>query len=298
MTTLHFSQGPHAVHEITSAEWRIDTLRIGKHPPMGIRIYGQRIRGSNQPLVLHLHGGAFIGRSPDEGDVIAHLLAKTGAIIISLDYPLAPEYTFPIAVEASHAALAWLSTYRNRTRLAGRSSKVYVAGEEAGGNIAAAVAMVARDRQHPVLSGQILVSPMLNPWLATASMREANAGVHGSRWAEGWQHYLSSPSDADHPYAAPGIAVRLTGLPPTLLLTAIDDPMRDDATAYAQRLRASDVVVSSIVLPAPTAWPCGLMNPRNINAPWATQALHHFQQFFQSTEATHPTASSPAPFSL
>lgn len=278
--------------------WRSEMLRMGKLPSMGVRIYGQRSSGDNRPLVLHFHGGAFIGGTLDDGYVMARLLADAGAVVISLDYPLAPDHPFPVAVEAGHAALEWLYKYENRYKLGGRAAKIYVAGEEAGGNLAAAVAMAARDRQRPKLSGQILVSPMLNPMLATASMRDANAGMKGCRWAEGWHHYLAKPSDADHPYASPGTAARLSELPPALLLTAIDDPMRDDTFAFAQRLREAGVHAEGAVLPSPTGWPCALLEHRSVDTPWAAETRQRFRQFFESVEAAQYASPAHASLSL
>ena len=120
-------------------------------------------------------------------------------------------------------------------RLAGHGARVYVAGEEAGGNLAAAAALMSRDRLEPELAGQILLSPMLDPCLGTESQRDAEVGRAGCKWADGWRRYLCRAGNADHPYAAPGSSMRLAGLPPTLLVTAQDDPMRDETQSYARR---------------------------------------------------------------
>ncbi|MBA3479887.1 MAG: alpha/beta hydrolase fold domain-containing protein, partial [Lautropia sp.] len=107
---------------------------------MPARIYGRRVAGGPTPLVLHFHGGAFVGGSLDTGVLLAELLARAGSIVVSLAYPLAPEHPFPQAAEDGHAALAWL--HRNRRRLGGEGAVVLVAGEEAGGNLAAAVCLM------------------------------------------------------------------------------------------------------------------------------------------------------------
>lgn len=222
--------------------------------PLAVRIYGRRRRGENAPLVLHFHGGAFVEGGLDSGALIAQLLADSGAIVVSLDYPLAPAHPFPAAIEAGHAALLWL--HRHRAQLAGGQATLWVAGEEAGGNLAAAVALMARDQQRPPLAGQILLSPMLDPCLATASLRGAAAGRVGCRWADGWHEYLQRADDAEHPYAAPGASRRLADLPRTLLVTAEDDPMRDEVRAFGRRLRAAGVHAEDAALPGPTGWPC------------------------------------------
>lgn len=243
---------------------------------MRARLYRRPGRGP-APLVLHFHAGAFVTGDLDSGARVASLLAEAGAVVVSIDYPLAPAHPFPAAVEAGHRALEW--AWRRRLRLAGTASGLWVAGEEAGGNLAAAVALMARDRQHPPLAGQILLSPMLDACLATASLREAHAGPVGCRWADGWHDYLPRPEDALHPYAAPGQATRLADLPPTLLVTADDDPMRDETLEYASRLRSAGVPVTEAVLPGRTGWPCSCMQPDGDRPAWAAPLGRELQRF-------------------
>ena len=138
---------------------------------LALRRYGGGRRHEGLPLVLHFHAGAFIAGSLDEGATVAGLLADAGALVLSLDYPLAPAHPFPQAIQAGYDALAWADQHRRR--LATARAPIYVAGEEAGGNLAAAVAMVARDRAGPELAGQILLSPMLDACVGTASQRDA-----------------------------------------------------------------------------------------------------------------------------
>lgn len=237
--------------------------------PHRLRFYGQRTPGESVPLVLHFHGGHFDAGDLDNGRVVAQMLADTGALVASIDYPLAPDHPFPAAAEAGYETLAWLQ--RQRVRLAGPASRLWVAGEEAGGNLAAAVAMMARDRQEPPLAGQILLSPMLDPCLATASLRKAAAGPVGCRWADGWHRYLGRALDGEHPYAAPSRASRLSELPPTLLVTAQDDPLRDETRQYAKRLRTAGVTVQEVTLAGPTGWPCSFMDPACGGAAWTAE---------------------------
>lgn len=229
-----------------------DVLALPGQPAMPLRVQGQRRRGQAVPLVLHLHGGAFIGGDLDSGECLAQLIADTGAVVVSIGYPLAPKHPFPQAVEAGYAALQWVQ--RERSRLSGTRAPLYVAGEEAGGNIAAAVALMARDRAEPELSGLILVAPMLDPCTATPSQREAMGEVVACKWSQGWSQYLRGPLDAQHPYAVPAHAQRLAGLPPALILAGEDDPMRDEAMAFAQRLRQAGIPVRTGLIPA-TGWP-------------------------------------------
>lgn len=259
------------------------------------RVYGAAGARRSAPLVLHLHGGAFTGGTLDCGAMVASLLAQAGAVVVSIDYPLALNHPFPYALTAAFAALAAL--YRQRASFAGKSSKLFVAGEEAGGNLAAGLAMMARDQQTPPLAGQVLISPMLDPCLATASVRKADAGVVGCKWADGWQKYLGSADKAAHPYAAPLASARLAGLAPALVLSAEDDPMRDESVRYARALAGAGVPVTLDVLPAPTCWldetgaeataPTAAAAP-----PWADAMRKLFSAFFESARTSRPSAAS------
>lgn len=240
------------------------SLDIGLPRPLNVRLYGKRRAGA--ALVVHFHGGAFVSGSLDSGALAAGLLREAGAVVMSVDYPLAPAEPFPAAVDAAYAALQW--AWRKRAQLAAQGAPVFVAGEEAGGNLAAAVALMARDRDAPRLAGQILLSPMLDPCLGTASVRRSEQGPAGCPLAHGWCRYLREPSAAEHPYAAPGRSMRLARLPPALVITADDDPLRDESLAYARRLDEAGVKVSRFVLPAPTGWPCALQEAAGAGRPW------------------------------
>lgn len=244
-----------------------------------VRRYGEA-RGADTPLVLHFHGGAFVDGDLDSGQCLAHLLADAGAVVVSLAYPLAPEHRFPEAVELGHEVLGVL--HRQRRKLAGADAPLYVAGEEAGGNLAAAVALIARDRAEPPLAGQILVAPMLDPCAAMPSLRQASECASGCKWAEGWQQYLRGPMDAEHPYAVPGRARRLAGLPRTLILTGEDDAMRDEALAYARRLGEAGIPVTAERLEVRTGWPDSLADTPAGECPCSAAAREHLRRFFQA----------------
>jgi acetyl esterase len=250
-----------------------------------MRIYRSEATRAAAPVVLHLHGGAFTDGGLDSGRAIAGLLAEAGAAVMSVAYPLAPRHRFPETLEATYGALEWL--HRTRGRLASRKSRVFVAGEEAGGNLAAALALMARDRHGPDLAGQILISPMLDPRLATCSMREGAAGPVGCKWADGWHEYLGSAEKAAHPYASPLISTRLGGLAPALVLTAQDDLLRDEALAYARRLREAGIDVHEHVLAEQTGWPAAFHAPQDAPVPWAGAVQACFTEFF----ASHARAS-------
>ncbi len=268
-----------------------DIARAGE-PALRVRLYGRRPPGGSAPLVLHFHGGAFTGGSLDAGARIAGLLAEAGAVVASVDYPLAPAHPFPHGADAGYGALRWLQ--RQRKRLGGPDATLWVAGEEAGGNLAAAVAMMARDRQEPELAGQILLSPMIDPCIATASLRDVAAGPVGCRYADGWRAYLPRAADADHPYAAPAASRRLAGLPRTLLLTADDDPLRDETVAFGRRLRAAGVTVEQEVLARPTDWPCACLETPQCDAPWSAPVRARLRSFLTTGEAPKPDAGAGA----
>jgi acetyl esterase len=252
-----------------------DILALPGHAPMALRLHGDK-RAAAGRLVLHLHGGAFTGGDLDSGECLAQLLVAAGALVVSVAYPLAPAHPFPDAVEAGYAALVWL--HQQRTRIAGPKAQVFLAGEEAGGNLAAGIALVARDRAAPPLAGLLLVAPMLDPCTATASQREALGEEVQCRFATGWGQYLRNPRDAEHPYAVPAYAQRLAGLPPTLVLAGEDDPMRDEAMAFARRLEQAQVPVHTGLIPA-TGWPESLENTAQA-CPCAQAVQDQFARFF------------------
>jgi acetyl esterase len=251
--------------------------------PVPLRLYGRKQAGGSQPLVVHFHGGAFVSGDLSSGECMAGLLVEAGAVVLSVAYPLAPNHRFPEAVETGYVALDW--AYKRRAKLAGKDARVFLAGDEAGGNLAAAVALIARDRAHPPLAGQILVAPMLDPCVGTASLRESVQCEGSCKWADGWKQYLRGPMDAEHPYAVPGKATRLADLPPALILSSGDDPMRDEAMTYGARLKQAGIAVTMDVLPARTGWPETLTEPPG-ECPCAQAVREQFRAFFAT--ATPP----------
>lgn len=275
--------------------WTDVTVPGRAHAAIAVRLYRAASIDRSAPVVVHLHSGAFVSGSLDSGQTIAGLLAKAGAMVASVDYPLAPRHPFPQPLEAAFDALTSIGA--GCAKWASRKAPLYVAGEEAGGNLAAALALMARDQHGPALAGQILLSPMIDSRLATCSMREAEAGPVGCQWADGWHQYLGSADKAVHPYASPIISSRLAGLAPALLITAEDDLLRDETLSYARRLRESGVAVREHLLPAPTGWPCALHANAGQRVIWADALCEQFASFFTDTLAcpssvSHPTSPS------
>ena len=257
------------------------TIEVAPGQSVAVRLYGERKKGSAaMPLAVHFHGGAFVSGGLDNGCTVASLLQAAGARVVSVAYPLAP---FPQPLETGYAVLQW--AWRNRTRLAGKGSPVYLAGEEAGGNLAAGVCMMARDRLQPPVAGLLLVSPLLDPCVATASQREAHGDETVCKWTQGWKQFLCGARDAEHPYAVPAHAQRLAGLPPALVLTGEGDPLRDEALAYASRLEAAGITVRKEVLHAQpeVVLPDVLLQPGAGACPCAPQVQAQFERFFAET---------------
>lgn len=273
-----------------SLEERAVRIVGGEHGEHEATLY--RTSAKSQALVLHLHAGAFVSE-PHEGlPCVVRLLIESGASVLSLHYPLAPQHPFPHAVYAAFDALAHL--HRGRRHFGAANARVFVAGEEAGGNLAAAAALMARDRGEPPLAGQILFSPMLDACVGTASLRQANAGPVGCRWADGWNSYLPRATDAMHPYATPGAAWRISGLPRTLLVTASDDPMRDETRAFGERLRQQGVPTELLQLATPTEFPKPYLEPPERESDWAEPAREALRGFLLSTQPHGPVSPRKA----
>ncbi|PRD45863.1 hypothetical protein C5748_01625 [Phyllobacterium phragmitis] len=254
--------------------------------PVPVRIYRGCALAKAPPLVLHLHGGAFLGGSLETGQQVATLLAEAGAVVVAADYTHAAGQPFPAALQFSFGLLGCLC--KGRARLADKKSPLYVAGEEAGGNLAAGLALKARDLHMGGLQGQILLSPMLDPCMATGSFRKADMPVTNCRWVDGWNRYLGFASKACHPYAAPSYCMRLAGVAPALVVSAEDDPMRDESVNYARRLREADVVVHEHILAGQTGWPAAYSNYTGTQPEWGETVRGFFTEFFQETGTPSP----------
>ena len=252
---------------------------MGCGAAIGVRV----LRGAlarPAPLVLHLAGGTFArvaGERP-----VATLLAEAGAVVVSAEYPAGAAHPFPGAIEAMYVLLRHL--HDRRAVFASKRSPLFVAGEEAGGNLAAALTLMARDRLGPPITGQILLSPMLDAGMASCSFRDAEAGSVGCKWADGWGVYLGSAEKAAHPYAVPACGTRMSGLPPALIVTTPDDPMRDECLAYAGRLHQAGVTIHARALAA-ADWPDALAQaPCPGNAPdWVAALRTNIADFFAAT---------------
>jgi acetyl esterase/lipase len=219
--------------------------------PVSTRVYQGAEYGKGSPIVLFFHGGAFQG-SGLQDSAVAESIASAGAIVVVADYNTPLGGVFPKPLEVGYSLFSYMANKR-ASGLGDRNSLLLVAGEEAGGNIAAGVALKARDHYANALNGQILISPLLDPFMGTSSIRKADVAGMRQRWTEGWSHYLSG--GGCHPYAAPSLCSRISGVAPALVMTAEDDPLRDETLGYAARLKKAEVSVRQHVLPAGKGWP-------------------------------------------
>lgn len=195
-------------------------------------------------LIVYLHGGGWIMGSLDGTAAAAtHLASACRAAVLVVDYPLAPEHRFPRALLDTIDALEWAVAQREQLGLAG--VPVVVAGDSAGANLAAAAAAVLAERDGAALAVQVLVCPVLDAACDTPSHREFETGPLVSsaaiRWF--WGHYLADPADGLSPRASPLRADGFSRLPPTMILTAAFDPLRDEGERYADRVEAAGVAV-------------------------------------------------------
>ncbi len=219
-------------------------LRIpGPATELPARLYRPDLPGLLPVLVYFFGGGWTLGNLDTCDGVCRDLCVEAGCLVLSVEYRTAPEHPFPAAPEDCYRAVEWLA--QQATALGGDPARIAVAGDSAGGNLAAVVAQLARDRGGPALTCQALVYPNTAYRAETPSMRENTDRAFFNRDSVAWywSHYLSDPADGESPMASPLRAADLHGLPPALVLTAEYDPLRDEAEAYAARLREAGVPV-------------------------------------------------------
>lgn len=210
-----------------------------------IRIYTPEGEGPF-PLFVYYHGGGWVIGDLETADASCRMIAnRTGRIVVSVDYRLAPEYKFPIPVNDSYAALQWVS--QNASSINGNASSIAVGGDSAGGNLSAVVSMISRDQNGPEISAQILIYPVTSLGYDTGSYQQFAEGFGLDRDLMIWfgDYYIRGQEDTKNVYAAPLLAEDLSNLPPAYVITAENDVLRDEGQAYARRLKEAGVVVQA-----------------------------------------------------
>ena len=224
-----------------------DILVPGPAGALPVRLY-HPAPGVSLPLVVYFHGGGWVIGDIELVDKPCRALANASrCVVASVNYRLSPETKFPGPVEDCYAATRWLAEHPKDVGADGQF--LVVSGDSAGGNLAAAVALMARDRGAPAISYQLLIYPVTTTAAGntSASYRDNADGYlltkAGMEWF--WDHYLASAEDGKNPYASPLQAADLNGLPPAMVITAEFDPLRDEGQAYAKRLQEAGVIVTT-----------------------------------------------------
>ena len=192
-------------------------------------------------VIVFFHGGGWVVGDLDSHDRTTQRLAQaTGAVVVSVDYRLAPEHRFPAAADDAYAATLWAAEHFGPSRLV-------VAGDSAGGNLAAVVSQMVRDQGGPAIDHQLLVYPVIDHAMDTESydVNGTDYFLTRTKMAWFWEQYLGD-DDRAHPYCSPIRADDLSGLPPATVVTAECDPLRDEGEAYADALRAAGVPTESM----------------------------------------------------
>jgi acetyl esterase len=255
------SRNPPPIYTLTPAEAREAMLKARKifvaEPPAIARVEDREMPGPggpiklrlfadskapNLPLLLWFHGGGWvIGNLDTHHDLCCRLARHTGALVVSVDYRLAPEHKFPACVDDAVAALHWAA--HHGAEIGGDPARIAVGGDSAGGHLAAVVSQVARDAGGPTVRFQLLVYPaVLHDLTAPSMIRNAKGyflETEGMRWF--YSHWFKNPKDVESPLAGPMRAKSLQGLPAAYVVTAGYDPLCDEGTAYAKRLKESGV---------------------------------------------------------
>ncbi|WP_448043303.1 alpha/beta hydrolase [Bradyrhizobium liaoningense] len=245
----YYSQARFATNPEPPELARVTPLAIpAPHGTIPARLYvprEPRRHDGLSPALVFFHGGGWVIGDLDSHDVVCRQLAAEGAlIVVSVDYRLAPEHKFPAATEDAIAATKWIAA--NARQLGIDASRLSIGGDSAGGNLAAVVALAARDGNGPALAGQVLIYPATDFAMTHGSHSEPETSVLLTHSVIRWfrDHYLNGAAEIHDWRASPARAQNLAGLPPAYVLTAGADPLRDEGNEYAERLGQAGVPVT------------------------------------------------------
>ncbi len=219
----------------------VDTTIPGPSGPLAVRIY-RASSEPNQPAIVYFHGGGFVIGSLDSHDGTCRRLSHgIGCTVVSVDYRLAPEHLYPAAVVDSYAATDWVADNAKILRI--DPTRIAVAGDSAGGNLAAAVAIIARDRGGPAICHQLLTYPVTDMGFRSESYVTNGEGYFLTKDMMVWfgDQYVPKGHSIEDPLLSPLYAKDLSKLPPATVITAEFDPLRDEGEAYARRLQEAGV---------------------------------------------------------
>ncbi|MEF2978397.1 alpha/beta hydrolase [Subtercola sp. YIM 133946] len=221
---------------------------------IGVRIYSPSRRGARLPLIVYFHGGGFVFGDLRGGDWICGTVAhRLGAIVVSVDYRLAPRHPFPAGVDDCFTGLKWAAAHADE--LGADARRIGVMGESAGGNLAAVVALMARDEAGPAVRHQALLYPVTGAYDSESRRTNADAFILTAADMRKFDEIYAG--DRNDWRVSPLLAESFAGLPPALIEVAAHDPLHDDGVQYADALRAAGVPVQLISYPS---MPHGFLN--------------------------------------
>lgn len=231
----------------------VDEVHDLEIPSCAGALRARSYRGLDAPprpsVLVWYHGGGWVIGDLETADRVCRRLAnRTGALVVSVDYRLAPEHPAPAAVDDAWDALCWTATHGSE--LGADCSRLGVGGDSAGGNLAALVALRARDEGGPALCHQLLIYPATDLTRSSRSHVEQTLPMFDHAGVGGWFDLYVGQCDPTDPMLSPAAATDLAGLPPSCILTVGHDPLRDEGIAYAERLRAAGVTVEHLHYPS------------------------------------------------
>jgi acetyl esterase len=229
------------IDDVASTE---DRSIPGPHGDVPVRIYRPHGDGGPRPAVVFCHGGGFVLCDLDSHDSFCRAMSRhTGTVVVSVDYRQAPEHRAPAAAQDAFAAFCWVTEHAADLGIA--AARVVIAGDSAGGNLAAVTSLACRERGAPMPVGQVLIYPMVDPSCDTESYRNYASGYVNTRVAMQWywRYYLGGSVPAPEYLAAPARAESHEGLPQAVIVTAGFDVLHDEGVSYARRLRDANVPV-------------------------------------------------------
>jgi acetyl esterase len=227
-----------------------DRIIEGARGPMAVRIYRPDLE-ADRPVIVFFHGSGFVICSIDTHDGFCRQMClKTGMVVVSVDYGLAPENRFPAGPDDALAATRWVA--ENAAGFGGDTARIALAGDSAGGTMAAVTALRLRDAGEPAIAAQLLIYPVTDHYSAehpswTSRGEGYGLTADGMRWF--WDLYLEDPAQGAHPDASPARAADLSGLPPAHVITSEYDLLCDEGEFYASRLEEAGVPVSRVRYP-------------------------------------------------